>query len=183
MRNATKQTACDFPSIHTLRSRAGAIMLLAALAWPGAARAVDFEKGTTNVLLTVGFGSAAGESYYSIGAGLGYYLINGLGAGVSAEARQGLDPDLTKVTPWVEYSFGVSPAARPYLGAFYRRTYVSGYDDFDTWGYRGGLYVRAGRGVWGYAGLVQEELIDCKGLPSSVSCSDTYSELGVVFSF
>jgi hypothetical protein len=158
-------------------------MLLATLAWPDTARAVDFEKGTTNVLLSVGFGSAAGDSYYSIGAGIGYYLFNGFAAGISAESRQGLEPDLTKVTPWLEYAFGLSPTVRPYVGAFYRHTSVSGYDDYETWGYRGGLYVRAGRNVWGYAGLVQEELIDCNGLPATVSCSDTYSEVGVVFSF
>jgi hypothetical protein len=183
MRHETKQPAFGFASTHALGSVASAVMLLATLAWPDTARAVDFEKGTTNVLLSVGFGSAAGDSYYSIGAGIGYYLFNGFAAGISAESRQGLEPDLTKVTPWLEYAFGLSSTVRPYVGAFYRHTSVSGYDDYETWGYRGGLYVRAGRNVWGYAGLVQEELIDCNGLPATVSCSDTYSEVGVVFSF
>lgn len=183
MRHKAKQPGFGSPSNHALGSLAGAVMLLATLAWPAPAGAVDFEKGTTNLSLSVGFGSAAGESYYSIGAGIGYYLFNGLGAGVSAETRQGLEPDLTKVTPWLEYSFGLSPTVRPYVGAFYRRTSVSGYDDYNTWGYRGGLYVRAGRNVWGYAGGVHEELMDCDNRPATVSCSDTYSEVGVVFSF
>lgn len=172
-----------FASARRLGSLAGALMACVVLAWPGPAPAADFEKGTTNLSVSVGFGSAAGESYYSVGAGIGYWLVNGLGAGVSAETRQGLEPNLTKITPWLEYSFGLSPTVRPYVGAFYRHASVSGYDDYETWGYRGGLYFRAARNVWAYAGLVQEELIDCNGQPATVSCADTYSEAGVVFSF
>lgn len=183
MRHATKQTTSGLASARALGSLAGAVMALVMLACPGPARAADFEKGTTNLSVSVGFGSAAGESYYSIGAGIGYWLVNGLGAGISAETRRGLEPDLTKITPWLEYSFGLSPGIRPYVGAFYRHTAVSGFDDYETWGYRGGFYFRAGRNAWAYAGLVQEELIDCNGQPVTVSCSDTYSEIGVVFSF
>ncbi len=183
MRHERKQTAFGCAPASALGSVAGAVMAVVLLACPGPAHAADFERGTTNLSVSLGFGSAGGESYYSIGAGIGYWLVNGLGAGLSAETRQGLEPDLTKITPWLEYSFGVSPSVRPYVGAFYRHTSVSGFDDYQTRGYRGGLYLRSGRNVWAYAGLVQEELIDCNGQPATVSCSDTYSEVGVVFSF
>lgn len=183
MRHKTKRTAFGFASASALGSVASTVMLFVTLAGAGPARAADFEKGTTNLSVSVGFGSAAGKSYYSIGAGIGYWLVNGLGAGLSAETRQGLEPDLTKITPWLEYSFGVSPGVRPYVGAFYRYTSVSGFDDYETWGYRGGLYVRTARNAWAYAGLVREEPIGCNGQPPTVSCSDTYSEVGIVFSF
>lgn len=184
MRAQTRRLLFAYAPRRAHGSRAGAVMLLVAtLAWSVPARAADFEQGTTRLSVSLGFGSAAGESYYAIGAGIGYYLINGLGAGVSAETRRGLEPDLTKITPWLEYSFAVSPTVRAYAGAFYRHTAVSGYDNYETWGYRGGLYFRTGRNVWAYAGLVHEQLIDCDGRPATVSCSDTYRELGAVFSF
>ncbi len=183
MQRETKHPLFVPPLSRALGWLAGAFLVAAAVAWPGAARAADFEKGTTNLSVSLGFGSADGDDYYSIGAGIGYYLFNGFAAGVSAETRQGLEPDLTKLTPWLEYAFALSATLRPYVGAFYRRTSVSGYDDYDTWGYRGGLYLRAGRNVWGYAGAVHEELMDCGDRPVSVSCSDTYSEVGIVFSF
>jgi len=44
-----------------------------------------FAKGRMGVSVYLGGGTAGSESYYTFGAGLSYYLVNGLWLGVSGE--------------------------------------------------------------------------------------------------
>jgi hypothetical protein len=88
-----------------------------------------------------------------------------------------------KASPEVGYVFPVRGPVRPYVGGFYRRVWVDGYEDYDTWGGRAGVNVQMGQGVYLRVGAVYESLLDCDNPPLNVPCSDTYGELGLLFAF
>jgi len=141
-----------------------------------------FSKGRTSLVFTAGTGYAFNESYLVLGLGVSYYLIDGLNVGLSVESWTGSDPKLYKVTPSVQYVFYQIPKLNPYIGAFYRRTYVESLPDIDSAGARAGVYFPVGRNAYFGAGAVYESYIDCKKTVYT-SCSDTYPELSVVISF
>jgi len=95
-----------------------------------------FSKGNTSLLVTAGSGYAFNESYLVLGVGVGYYLFDGLNVGLSVEWWSGSDPTLYKVTPSVTYVFHQVPL-KPYIGAFYRRTYAENLPDLNSAGARG----------------------------------------------
>ncbi len=73
-------------------------------------------------------------------------------------------------------------ALRPYAGVFYRRTMIEGLDDLDSTGGRAGLYFMSGKNVYIGVGVVYESYLSCDSATYS-SCSDTYPEITVAFSF
>jgi hypothetical protein len=141
-----------------------------------------FSKGRTNLVITAGSGYAFNETYFVLGLGVGYYVIDGLGVGLSLESWSGSDPKLYKVTPSVQYVFHQIPKVNPYIGAFYRRTYIEGRSDINSVGGRAGLYLAAGRNAYVGLGAVYESYTDCNKTVYS-SCSDTYPEVSFVISF
>jgi hypothetical protein len=152
------------------------------LAHAQSASADVFSRGRLHGIVTAGSGSAFNETYFVIGAGVSYYLLDGLAVGVNLETWQGADPTLTKLTPSVQYVFYQVRTVKPYVGAFYRRTYISGLDDLNSYGGRAGAYVQLGRNAWLGLGAVYEKYADCR---ESVyrSCSDTYPEVTFTFAF
>jgi len=162
-------------------------MLAALCALPAAAHAQvtvadAFSKGRLHGIVTAGSGSAFNETYLVLGAGVSYFVLNGLSVGLNLEAWRNADPTLTKLTPSVQYVFYQVPAIKPYLGAFYRRTYISGLDDLNSYGARAGAYFQLGRNAFLGVGGVYETYSDCR---ESVyrSCSDTYPEVSLTFAF
>ena len=141
-----------------------------------------FSKGRTNLVITAGSGYAFNETYFVLGLGVGYYLIDGLSVGLSVESWSGSNPGLYKVTPSVQYVFYQIPKVSPYIGAFYRRTYIDGRPDINSMGGRAGVYLAAGRNAYVGLGAVYESYIDCNKTIYS-SCSDTYPEVSFVISF
>src|SRR6266513_541875 len=79
-----------------------------------------FSQGRTSLVITGGTGYAFNESYFVLGVGVSYYVIDGLNVGLSVESWTGSDPKLNKVTPSVQYVFHQIPKLNPYVGAFYR---------------------------------------------------------------
>jgi hypothetical protein len=140
-----------------------------------------FNKGRTHVYATVGNGQAFDESYLVLGVGLSYYVVDGLSVGLSAESWSGSDPGIYKITPSVQYVFRDVPL-HPYIGGFYRRTFIEDLSDLDSAGARAGVYFAAGRSAYIGAGLVYEIYIDCS---ESVyrSCDEVYPELSFTFAF
>ena len=118
-----------------------------------------------------------------IGAGLGRYLKNGLEIGLGYEAWFGSDPSVSKLTP--EIRMVLARAQRimvPYVGAFYRRTFIgSDFDDLNSVGARAGIYKSGGRSYLGFGG-VWEQYLNCD---KSVygDCTSFYPEgsVGVTF--
>jgi hypothetical protein len=147
-----------------------------------AAHAADpFGQGTLGITLGIGAGSVGSESYTNIGLGVNYFLLNGLWAGLYAETRQGIDPEVTKVSPEIGYVLNVRAPVKPYIAGFYRRYDVEGFDSFDSYGGRAGVYLRVGGNAYLGIGAVQEELRDCNSATSPVPCSDSYGEFSLVF--
>ena len=141
-----------------------------------------FSKGRVHGIVTAGSGAAFNETYLVLGAGVSYFVLDGLSLGVNLEAWRNADPTLTKLTTSIQYVFYQVPAIKPYVGAFYRRTYISGLDDLNSYGARAGAYVKIGRNAYLGLGGVYETYSDCK---ESVyrSCSDTYPEVSFTFVF
>jgi hypothetical protein len=102
--------------------------------------------------------------------------------GLNLETWRGADPTLTKLTPSVQYVFYQVRRVKPYVGAFYRRTYISGLDDINSYGARAGAYFQLSRNAYLGVGAVYESYSDCR---ESVyhSCSDTYPEFSLTFAF
>ena len=141
-----------------------------------------FSKGRTHFSVVAGNGYAFNESYFVLGIGASYYLIDGLDVGLHVETWSGGDPTMTKVTPSVQYVFYQMPRVKPYVGAFYRRAYIENYQDLDSAGGRAGVYFAAGSNTFFGAGAVYESYLDCD---KSVyrDCSDTYGEVTLTFAF
>jgi len=162
------------------------LALAAAVASPPHATAADvagvFGRGRTHFVVSAGSGYAFDQTYFVLGLGATYYLIDGLNVGLFAESWTGADPHLVKVTPSVQYVFYQVPVVKPYLGAFYRRSYVSGLSDINSYGGRAGAYLAAGRNAYVGAGVVYESYVDCNKAIYR-SCSNTYPEISFTVAF
>jgi len=168
------------------KSLATALAFVAALASTPPAAAAEvagvFGRGRTAVVVTGGSGYAFDQTYFVLGLGVNYYLINGLNVGLAVESWTGADPHITKVTPSVQYVFYQVPTVKPYIGGFYRRAYISGQSDIDSVGGRAGLYVQAGRNAYIGGGVVYESYLDCNKTIYR-SCTNTYPELSFTIAF
>lgn len=144
-----------------------------------------FAKDSTSISAVIGSGSAFNDDYLILGVGAGYYLAKGLELGIDAQYWFSGDPSITKVSPRVTYVFTQPKAIKPYVGAFYRRTFYGDYkgisiDDQNSYGYRAGAYLNTASNVNIGAGIVYEEYLDCNRLSD---CSTTYPEVTFAVSF
>ena len=141
-----------------------------------------FGQGRTHFMVSGGTGTAFDQSYLVLGLGVSYYVIDGLNVGLAAESWSGSDPSFYNVTPSVQYVFYQVPTVKPYIGAFFRRTFYSSLPDIDSVGARAGVYIAAGRNAYIGLGGVQESFLDCN---KSVyrNCTETYPEISLTFAF
>jgi len=157
-----------------------------ALAAPAMAQSVGvaggFSQGKTHLVATAGTGSAFDESYLVLGVGASYYFYDGFNVGLHFESWTGANPKLTKITPSVQYVFYQVQHVKPYVGAFYRRTSISGLDDLDSIGGRAGAYLQLGRNAYLGLGAVYESYIDCN-TGTYRKCNSTYGEASLTFAF
>jgi len=140
------------------------------------AEAGAFTKGNFRGSILAGSGRAFNETYFVLGGGIGYYLINGLEPGLDIEAWFGSEPENYKVSPRIRYVYRLTPAINPYVGGFYSRTFIEGLDDLDSFGFRGGFFNKIGPRAYLGLGIVYENLLTCE---ESIyqSCSDVYPEV------
>lgn len=123
-----------------------------------------FSKGKVRVGFYGGAGSTYSQTYVILGAGVGYYLLNGFEAGIDAEGWVLNDPTIWKVTPQVRYVLWQMKPIRPYVGAFWRKTFVSdNWPDYDSWGGRAGIAYQKG-GSYVALGAVYEKFNDWVGV-------------------
>ena len=141
-----------------------------------------FAQGRTHFYVSGGAGSSFGQSYFVLGAGVDYFLLDGLSAGLAFESWSGADPSFTKITPSVRYVFYGVQSVKPYVGGFYRRTDISGGDSLDSVGARAGVLLQSGRNAYFGFGVTYESYLDCQASVYD-TCSSTYPELsfGVAF--
>ena len=88
-----------------------------------------FSKGRTHFAIYGGTGYAFNDDYFVIGASGSYYFANGFNLGLGAEVWTGGNPDISKITPSIQYVFFKPSVVKPYVGAFYRKTFI---DDMRT---------------------------------------------------
>ena len=141
-----------------------------------------FSRGNVHGSVTAGYGTAFNDDYAVFGLGVSYYVIDGLNIGLNIEAWRGGDPDLTKLTLSTQYVFYQVPNIKPYVGVFYRRTYITGLDDLNSYGGRAGAYFQLGRNAYLGVGGVYETYDSCTESKYR-SCSDTYPEVSLTFAF
>ncbi len=145
-----------------------------------------FSKNSTSVGVVLGSGSAFNDNYVILGVGVGYYVARGLELGIDVQHWFSGDPSITKVSPQIRYVFTQPKVIKPYVGAFYRRTYFGDFngrniDDQDSFGYRAGAYFSGKNGVYIGGGIVYEEYKNCG--PFDGDCSMTYPEILFTVSF
>jgi hypothetical protein len=141
-----------------------------------------FSKGKTNLVVTAGTGNAFNESYLVLGVGASYYLFDGFNVGLAFESWTGSDPNMTKITPSVQYVFYQVQHVKPYVGAFFRRTSISGLDDLDSVGGRAGVFLQVGRNAYLGLGAAYESYLDCNTATYG-KCNSTYGEVSLTFAF
>lgn len=144
-----------------------------------------FSKGSTSVGVVLGSGTAFNDNYTILGLGIGYYVTQGLEIGIDLQRWVSGEPSILKVSPQIRYVFTQPEVIKPYIGAFYRRTYYGDYngislDDQDSFGYRAGAYFSTNNRVYIGAGVVYEDYKDCD---AATDCSSTYPEILFAVSF
>ncbi|HFQ14248.1 MAG TPA: hypothetical protein ENK40_05575 [Gammaproteobacteria bacterium] len=157
------------------------ITFLLLLATPGA-RAGAFDKGAVHGTVMLGSGRAFGDNYTIFGLSAGYYVLDGLEISLDAEVWSGGNPRIEQLTPGIRYVIRNASRISPYLGAFYRRTYIADREDLDATGYRLGAYFNTGRASFLGLGAVFIHYRDCSETVYT-SCSDTYPEFVLGFTF
>jgi hypothetical protein len=129
----------------------------------------------------VGSGSAGDDQYLIVGAGIGRFIAKGLEVGIDYEAWLFGDPVLQRLSPEARYVLAFVPKVQPYVGIFYRHTFVSDFEDMDSVGARAGLYFAPKGPLSIGAGAVYERQLSCDD--SVLDCDSVYPELTLAFSF
>jgi hypothetical protein len=148
--------------------------IIATAAWGGSAS--PFSQG--NARLSLGFGGATAfnRNYSIFAVGGGYFIADGIEIGLDAEQWSGNSPRIEQVSPQARMVLNTAGSVKPYVGAFYRRTFIEGYRDHDTIGARAGVYFLTGRSAYFGAGLAEDVHLNCDRTVYA-SCTETYPEL------
>ncbi len=141
-----------------------------------------FDRGKKNLSVAGGAGNNLGEQYYAIGAGFGYFVLDGLELGASVLEQFGDGPSITKLAPQVRYIaqplVGKWPLI-PYVGAFYTHWVIGGgIDDVDAVGARTGLLYVSGRILLGLGVAVEKTVSKCVD-----ECTNVYPDFTISLSF
>jgi len=161
---------------------AGSIFFLVSDQAHAAADAGPFRQGSVRMSVLLGSGTAFRQDYTILGVGLGYYVANGIEAGVDVESWQGNDPRITRLSPQILYVHQIPGNVKPYAGVFYRRTFISQYNDVNDVGARAGLLFMYGRKAYLGLGVAYESHLKCDRTVYA-SCADTYPELRLAIMF
>jgi len=154
-------------------------LFLCQLLFPSAwVHATPFDQGVVNVSVLIGSGRAYNDNYTVLGAGVGYYITDGLQLGLDYEYWSGGDPKIQQISPRINYVFARKESISPYAGVFYRRTKIDTLPDSDAYGARAGAYLRSGHNLFMGLGVAYIEYKDCQESVYS-SCSDTYPEFTI----
>ena len=141
-----------------------------------------FAAGVARLSLALGGATAFNRDYSIIGMGVGYFVADGIEAGLDAERWFGNSPRIEQVSPQLRVVINVDGNFKPYVGAFYRRTHIESYRDLDTVGGRAGLYFLAGRNAYLGLGIAQDFHLNCDRNVYA-SCAETFPEILVAVMF
>ena len=141
-----------------------------------------FGQGSTQFSLLAGSGNAFNNNYFIVGAGASYYVLDGMGVGLSYENWSGSSPGINKISPSVQYVFYRASSLQPYVGGFYRHAVISGQSGINSVGARAGVYFASGQRSEVGVGLAFESYLNCRTAIYS-SCSEIYPEITFIFGF
>ena len=139
-----------------------------------------FSKGRTHFAIYGGTGYAFNDDYFVIGGRGSYYFANGFNAALGAEVWTGGNPDISKITPSIQYVFYKRPVTKPYIGTFYRRTFIENLPDLESTGVRAGVYIASSKNLYIGIGAVYESYLDCEETIYR-TCDDSYPEISFTF--
>jgi len=139
-----------------------------------------FEKGKSNVGVSLGAGSSYNGTYTLVGVNANYFALDNLAVGVMYRGWFGVDPMRNELSLSTNYFIPVSEKFHPYLGAFVRETFVEGFDAYESYGARGGLAITTSKNSFVSFGYVYEEYSNCI---LDNECSSSYPEIIFGLSF
>jgi hypothetical protein len=137
-----------------------------------------FDRGKFGLSVGGGTQSALGVQYFVIGAGLGYYVLDGVEVGASGIEEFGSGPNIAKLSPSLRYVaqplVGKWPVI-PYVGTFYTHWFIGGGNpDEDTVGARSGLLFVSGQLVLGLGVAVEHVVSTC-----TMDCTSIYPDVTI----
>ena len=142
-------------------------------------KANPFARGSKRLSLLLGTGSNVANEYLVLGAGLGYYFIDGAEIGLDYEVWFLGTPVMHRVSPELRYVFEMVPTVKPYVGAFYRHSFVNGLDDLDSIGGRLGAYFSPPHGrVYIGGGIAYDHVLACDS-SGFIECDIIHPEIAI----
>jgi hypothetical protein len=142
-----------------------------------------FDQGSVRVSIVLGGGENLTSSYLILGAGVGYFVLDGLELEADAQAWLFGDPFTATITPGLNYVFYMVPKVNPYVCIFYRHYFIDEFDDFDAYGARAGLLLRIGPNGYLGGGAAYERRFNCDNTQFRDSCDQWYPEITFSLSF
>ena len=146
------------------------------------AGSVLFQQGSTRLSVGGGYGTFNDHGYGIVGLGAGYYVMNGLEAGMDGEAWLGAKPHIYTISPRLTYVLYQGEQWKPYIGGFYKRTFYDTLADLNSAGARAGIISPLNDHLYVSAGLVYESYFHCDKA-TYTDCSLVYPELGISFAY
>ena len=139
-----------------------------------------FEQGSKNVGVNIGAGSNFGVNYTIIGINASYFVVDNLQAGLEYRGWFGSGPAINEISVPVTYIVPLNDKFRPYVGGFFRKTFLdsSQGDDYSVYGARVGVSMITSGNSYASFGWVQEYYDNSYG-----DSSNGYPEVAVGLSF
>lgn len=124
---------------------------------PSASTAGPFARGKLGLSVLIGFGSTFSSDYLILGAGVGYFLLDGLELELAGEVWTFGDPTISKLTPGLRYVLHMVPVVKPYIGGFYRYTMIEDpFENVSSIGARVGVFlVKSQQFMLGLGGVAE----------------------------
>jgi hypothetical protein len=145
-------------------------------------RPTPFDRGRFGLSAGASSQTLLGSHYFEIGAGVAYYVLDGLSIGLSGFHEFGSGPSISQLAPELRYV--AQPLVYkwpvvPYVGVFYKHLFVgSDIADVDSIGARAGLMFVSGKLVLGLGVAVESTVSACTD-----DCVYAYPDVIVSISF
>jgi hypothetical protein len=137
-----------------------------------------FDRGRFGLSLGGGTQTSLGHRYFAVGAGVGYFVLDGVELGFGALHQFGDGPSISKLTPSLRYIaqplVGRWPVI-PYVGVFYNHWFIGdAIEDVDTVGTRAGFVFISGSLVLGLGVAYERIVSEC-----TEECDSVYPDFSI----
>lgn len=139
-----------------------------------------FDKGRSNVGVSIGAGTSFGETYTILGVNANYFVLDNLNVGLSYRGWFGATPSQNELSLSTNYFIPLDAKIHPYIGAFAKKLFISDMRDFESLGARGGVAVVMSKNSFVSVGYAYEQYLNC---PDAFECTNSYPEVIFALSF